>query len=192
MKKFKKIETEIEGLYVIEPMVFEDERGFFFETYNKKDFIEMRISDEFVQDNYSESKRGVLRGLHFQTQSSQGKLIRIVKGSVFDVAVDLRKDSKTFGKYFTIELSAENKKIIFIPREFAHGFLTLEDNTQILYKCDNYYNPEYENGIIWNDKDLNINWNLKKYNIEKEDIILSPKDKELQTWGNFIKNFNKD
>ncbi|MCI7223513.1 dTDP-4-dehydrorhamnose 3,5-epimerase [Fusobacterium sp.] len=181
MRKFKKIETEIEGLYIIEPTVFGDERGFFVESYNKNDFTELGISDEFVQDNHSKSKKGVLRGLHFQTKFSQGKLVRVIKGSVYDVAVDLRKDSKTFGKHFGLELSAENKRIFFIPKDFAHGFLTLEDNTEFTYKCTDFYHPEYDSGIMWNDKDINIDWNFEKYNLKEKDIVLSEKDKKHQS-----------
>lgn len=181
MRKFKKIETEIEGLYIIEPTVFGDERGFFVESYNKNDFIELGISDEFVQDNHSKSKKGVLRGLHFQTKFSQGKLVRVIKGSVYDVAVDLRKDSKTFGKHFGLELSAENKRMFFIPKDFAHGFLTLEDDTEFTYKCTDFYHPEYDSGIMWNDKDINIDWNFEKYNLKEKDIVLSEKDKKHQS-----------
>lgn len=181
MRKFKKIETEIEGLYIIELTVFGDERGFFVESYNKNDFIELGISDEFVQDNHSKSKKGVLRGLHFQTKFSQGKLVRVIKGSVYDVAVDLRKDSKTFGKHFGLELSAENKRMFFIPKDFAHGFLTLEDDTEFTYKCTDFYHPEYDSGIMWNDKDINIDWNFEKYNLKEKDIVLSEKDKKHQS-----------
>ncbi|MDD7409792.1 dTDP-4-dehydrorhamnose 3,5-epimerase [Fusobacterium gastrosuis] len=181
MGKFKKIETGIEGLYIIEPTVFGDERGFFVESYNKNDFTELGISDEFVQDNHSKSKKGVLRGLHFQTKFSQGKLVRVIKGSVYDVAVDLRKDSKTFGKYFGLELSAENKRIFFIPKDFAHGFLTLENDTEFTYKCTDFYHPEYDSGIMWNDKDINIDWNFEKYNLKEKDIVLSEKDKKHQS-----------
>ncbi|MDY5795748.1 MAG: dTDP-4-dehydrorhamnose 3,5-epimerase [Fusobacterium gastrosuis] len=181
MGKFKKIETGIEGLYIIEPTVFGDERGFFVESYNKNDFTELGISDEFVQDNHSKSKKGVLRGLHFQTKFSQGKLVRVIKGSVYDVAVDLRKDSKTFGKHFGLELSAENKRMFFIPKDFAHGFLTLEDDTEFTYKCTDFYHPEYDSGIMWNDKDINIDWNFEKYNLKEKDIVLSEKDKKHQS-----------
>lgn len=181
MGKFKKIETGIEGLYIIEPTVFGDERGFFVESYNKNDFTELGISDEFVQDNHSKSKKGVLRGLHFQTKFSQGKLVRVIKGSVYDVAVDLRKDSKTFGKHFGLELSAENKRMFFIPKNFAHGFLTLQDDTEFTYKCTDFYHPEYDSGIIWNDKDINIDWNFEKYNLKEKDIVLSEKDKKHQS-----------
>lgn len=181
MGKFKKIETGIEGLYIIEPTVFGDERGFFIESYNKNDFIELGIADEFVQDNHSKSKKGVLRGLHFQTKFSQGKLVRVIKGAVYDVAVDLRKNSKTFGKWFGVELSAENKKMFFIPEDFAHGFLTLEDETEFMYKCTDFYHPEYDSGVMWNDKDINIDWQLDKYSLNEENIILSDKDKKHQS-----------
>lgn len=186
MSKFKKIETGIDGLYIIEPTVFGDNRGFFLESYNKKEFEEIGITNEFVQDNHSKSKKGVLRGLHFQTRHSQGKLVRVIKGSVFDVAVDLRKGSKTFGKWFGVELSAENKKIFFIPENFAHGFLTLEDETEFMYKCTDLYHPEYDSGIMWNDKDINIEWNFKKYNLKEEDLILSEKDTKHQSFKEYV------
>ena len=156
MSKFKKIETGIEGLYIIEPTVFGDNRGFFLESYNKKEFEEIGITNEFVQDNHSKSKKGVLRGLHFQTKHSQGKLVRVIKGSVFDVAVDLRKGSKTFGKWFGVELSAENKKMFFIPENFAHGFLTLEDETEFMYKCTDLYHSTLFLNHILDDKSLYI------------------------------------
>ena len=189
MDKLKKIETGIEGLYILEPTVFGDERGFFLETYNKKEFEEIGIFEEFVQDNHSKSKKGVLRGLHFQTKHSQGKLVRVIKGSVYDVAVDIRKGSPTYGKWYGIELSAENKKMFFIPKGFAHGFLTLEDETEFQYKCTDIYTPEYEDGIIWNDKDIDINWNFEKYGLKKEDIVLSEKDKKYQTFKEYIKKY---
>ena len=177
--KFKKIETGIKDLFIIEPQIFEDSRGFFLESYNYNDFKELGIENLFVQDNHSKSLKGVLRGLHFQKgEYSQAKLVRVLKGSVLDVAVDLRENSETFGKYFIVKLSEENKKMFFIPREFAHGFLTLEDNTEFFYKCDNFYNPKSEAGIIWNDSDLDINWNLKKYNIDESELIISEKDKK--------------
>ena len=188
MSKFKKIETGIEGLYIIEPTIFGDDRGFFLESYNKKEFKEIGITDEFVQDNHSKSKKGVLRGLHFQTKHSQGKLVRVIRGSVFDVAVDLRKGSKTFGKWFGVELSAENKKMFFIPENFAHGFLTLEEETEFVYKCTDFYYPEYDSGIIWNDKSIGINWDLGKYNLKEKDLILSKKDKEHQLFKKYVKD----
>ncbi len=188
MSKFKKIETGIEGLYIIEPTVFGDSRGFFLETYSKKDFSEIGIDVEFVQDNHSKSKKNVLRGLHFQKEFAQGKLVRVVRGKVLDVGVDLRRDSKTFGKSFVVELSEENKKMFFIPAGFAHGFLTLEDDTEFMYKCTELYHPEVDSGIIWNDKDLNIKWELEKYGIKESDLTLSEKDKKQQTFQEYIKS----
>ena len=177
--KFKKIETGIKDLFVVEPQIFEDSRGFFLESYNYNDFKEIGIENIFVQDNHSKSLKGVLRGLHFQKgEYSQAKLVRVLKGAVLDIAVDLRKNSETFGRYFSIELSEKNKKMFFIPRNFAHGFLTLEDNTEFFYKCDNFYNPQSEAGIIWNDSDLNIEWNFEKYNINESKLIISEKDKK--------------
>ena len=189
MSKFKKIETGIEGLYILEPTVFGDERGFFLETYNKKEFEKIGIFEEFVQDNHSKSKKGVLRGLHFQTKHSQGKLVRVIRGSVYDVAVDIRKDSLTYGKWYGIELSAENKKMFFIPKGFAHGFLTLEDETEFQYKCTDLYAPQYDSGIIWNDKDININWNFEKYGLKEEDIVLSEKDKKHQSFKEYTEKY---
>ena len=191
MSKFKKIETGIEGLYILEPTVFGDKRGFFLETYNKKEFEEIGIFDEFVQDNHSKSKKGVLRGLHFQTRHSQGKLVRVIKGSVYDVAIDIRKDSITYGKWYGIELSAKNKKMFFISKGFAHGFLTLEDGTEFQYKCTDLYHPEYDSGIMWNDKEININWNFEKYGLKEEDIVLSEKDKRHQSFKEYSKSIKE-
>ena len=166
-------------LFILEPQIFKDSRGYFFESYNYNSFKEIGIENIFVQDNHSKSLKGVLRGLHLQSgESSQAKLISILKGSILDIVVDLRKDSKTFGKYFSIELNEKNKKMLFIPKDFAHGFLTLEDNTEIFYKCDNFYKPTSEVGIIWNDIDLNIEWNLEKYGIVEEELVISEKDKK--------------
>lgn len=186
MERFKKIATEIEGVYIIEPTIFGDNRGFFLESYNKRDFQSIGIDDNFVQDNHSKSRKGVLRGLHFQTKYSQGKLIRVIKGGILDIAVDLRKNSKTFGKTVKVELTEENKRMLYIPKEFAHGFLTITEETECLYKCNDYYYPEYESGIIWNDKDLNIDWEFEKYNLKVEDIILSEKDKKHQYFREFV------
>jgi len=185
MGKFKKRQTKIEGLYIVEPTVFGDDRGFFMETWNKKDFLEIGLDLEFVQDNHSKSKKGVLRGLHFQRKNSQGKLVRCIKGKVYDVAVDLRSNSKTFGKYYGIELTEENKLMFYIPEGFAHGYLALTEEVEFLYKATNYYSPEYESGIIWNDEDINVEWPLKKYGIKEEDLILSEKDKKLQTFKQY-------
>ncbi len=173
MKKFKLIKTHIEGLYIIEPYVFKDNRGYFMETYNEKDFKEAGLSMNFVQDNQSKSKKGVIRGLHFQKTFPQGKLVRVIKGEIFDVAVDIRKDSKTFAKWFGINLSEENKKQIYIPKGFAHGFLVLSDEAEVIYRCTEFYHPEDEGGILWNDSDIGINWPLDRV----EEVILSEKDK---------------
>ena len=186
MSKFKKIETGIEGLVIIEPTVFGDDRGFFMESYSKKDFEEIGLNMEFVQDNHSKSKKGVLRGLHFQTKHTQGKLVRVIAGSVLDVAVDLRFGSKTFGQHFIVELTEQNKKMFYVPEGFAHGFLTLEDDTEFQYKCTDYYAPEFDSGVLWNDKDININWNFEKYGLKEEEILLSEKDKVQQTLKEFI------
>ena len=164
--------TSIEGVYVITPKVYGDKRGYFFESYNKKDFLNAGINIDFVQDNESKSHRGVLRGLHFQKKYPQSKLVRVVKGEVFDVAVDLRKDSKTFGKYESVILSEENQKQFLIPKGFAHGFLVLSDEAKFVYKCDDFYHPEDEGGIIYNDPDININWPFL------DNIELSEKDKK--------------
>lgn len=188
MSKFKRVETGIKDLIVIEPTVFGDNRGFFMESYSKKDFSEIGIDVEFVQDNHSKSKKGVLRGLHFQTQHVQGKLVRVTAGAVLDVAVDLRKNSPTFGKYYLVELTADNKKMFYIPPGFAHGFLTLEDNTEFQYKCTDYYAPEFDSGVVWNDSDIGIDWNFEKYGLSAEAILLSDKDKKQQTLKEFVES----
>lgn len=158
MGKFKRIDTEIEGVYIIEPTVFGDNRGYFMETYSKEDFKEIGIDYEFVQDNQSKSKKGVLRGLHFQKENTQGKLVRVIKGRVFDVAVDLRRDSQTYGKWFGVELTEENKKMFFIPPYFAHGFLVLSDEAEFTYKCTDIYNHQAESGLKFNDPEIGIEW----------------------------------
>jgi len=170
-------ETNLEGCYIITPTVFGDLRGNFFETFNQKEFeSETGIKMTFVQDNQSISQRGVLRGLHFQKGAyAQAKLVRVVKGKVLDVVVDLREKSKTYGAHFSTILSEENNKQVFVPRGFAHGFAVLEDDTIFSYKCDNYYHKASESGIIYNDPTLNIDWIL-----EENEIMLSDKDKELQ------------
>lgn len=188
MSKFKRVETGIKDLIIIEPTVFGDNRGFFMESYSKKDFFEIGMDIEFVQDNHSKSKKGVLRGLHFQTQHVQGKLVRVTAGSVLDVAVDLRKDSPTFGKHYLVELTADNKKMFYIPPGFAHGFLTLEDNTEFQYKCTDYYAPEFDSGVLWNDSDIGIEWNFEKYELSADEILLSDKDKKQQTLQEFVKS----
>lgn len=169
----KATETKLKGCFIIEPTIFEDERGYFFESYNQRDFCEA-IGREvhFVQDNQSFSKKGVLRGLHFQRgEHAQAKLVSVLQGRIQDVVVDLRKDSPTFGQHLSIELSDENKKQVFIPRGFAHGFLTLSDKAEVFYKCDNYYNRQAEGGISYDEPGLNITWQLKG-----EHLQLSEKD----------------
>lgn len=152
-------ETSIKGLLIIKPRVFTDERGYFFESYNMKSFKDLGIDDPFLQDNQSLSQKGVLRGLHFQNPPfAQGKLVRVINGSVIDVAVDIRKNSPTYGKHEKIFLSGKNKTMFWIPPGFAHGFITLEDNTLFSYKCTALYNKSSEGSIIWNDENLNIDW----------------------------------
>ena len=169
-------ETNLKGCYILEPKIFEDNRGLFFESYNKRDLDkQLGKSINFVQDNHSISTKGVLRGLHYQQgEFAQTKLVRVVMGAVLDVVVDLRKDSATFGDHFKIKLSANNKKMIFIPKGMAHGFLSLTDYTVFVYKCDNYYNKNAERGIIYNDKDLGLDWEYPT-----DEIILSEKDQHL-------------
>lgn len=178
MGKFKVVEdcNGIRGLKVIEPAVFGDNRGYFMETYNKKDFDELGISCDFVQDNQSASVKGVLRGLHFQKQFPQDKLVRVVSGEVYDVAVDMRTDSDTYGKWYGVILSAENKKQFFVPKNFAHGFLVLSDYAEFCYKVTDFYHPEDEGGIAWDDPELAVKWPLPD-NMSRDDLILSDKDK---------------
>ena len=173
------IKTSIEGLLIIKPDVFKDDRGYFFETYNKERFAKAGLTMDFVQDNESKSAKGVLRGLHFQKPPyAQGKLVRVTKGAVMDVAVDLRKDSPTYGKWESVVLTEENKLQFWIPEGFAHGFVTLEDDTIFAYKCTNVYNKESEGSLLWNDPDINIEWNIKN-------PILSEKDKVSPLFKNF-------
>ena len=186
MIEIKKIETGIKDLLIIEPRIFKDSRGFFMESYNYNTFKELGIDNVFVQDNISKSSKGVLRGLHFQKDEyAQAKLVYVLRGAVLDITVDLRETSETFGKYVAVELNDKNKRMLLIPRGFAHGFLTLEDDTEFIYKCDNFYNPKSEVGIIWNDTDLNIDWNLDKYNIKEEELIISKKDKKNITFKEY-------
>jgi len=182
MGKIKVTTCEIEGLCVIEPTVFKDERGYFVETYNQNDFHEAGLKMNFVQDNQSMSVQGVLRGLHFQKQFPQGKLVRAVRGSVFDVAVDLRSGSKTYGKWFGVELTAENKKQFYIPEGFAHGFLVLSDEAEFAYKCTDFYHPGDEGGLAWNDPEIGIDWSLQ----DGVQLIISEKD---QKWSGLKDTF---
>jgi len=163
--------TFIKDLKVIFPDVFKDKRGFFFESWNIKKYSQFGITENFVQDNHSKSSKGILRGLHLQTKNSQAKLVRVVNGAVLDVVVDLRKTSKTFGNYFSIKLSSEENNQLFIPQGFAHGFLTLTEEVDFLYKTSDYYYPEYEETLIWNDKEINIDWGLNNLH-----PIISDKD----------------
>lgn len=176
--------TSLRGVWLIQPQVFKDNRGFFLESFSKKKFEAAGIDPQFVQDNHSMSiEKEVLRGLHFQKPPhAQAKLVRVIKGSVFDVVVDLRKSSETFGKWESFELSADNFQMLFIPRGFAHGFCTLEKNTEFLYKTDNFYDHESEQGIIWNDQTLDIKWPIDM-------PILSDKDKLLPTFADLNSPF---
>lgn len=175
------IKTSIEGLLIIKPDVFKDERGYFFESYNKERFLKHGLDMTFVQDNESKSGKGVLRGLHFQKPPyAQGKLVRVVKGSVLDVAVDIRKGSPTYGKWEATVLSEENKEMFWIPEGFAHGFVTLEENTVFTYKCTNVYNKESEGSLRWNDPDIKIDWNIDNPILSEKDKI-SPLFKEFET-----------
>ena len=173
MGQFKFTDTKIEGMFIVEPAVFEDNRGYFMETYNYNDFKEAGYDLTFVQDNQSKSSKGVLRGLHLQLNYPQGKLVRVIKGEVFDVGVDLRKDSPTYGEWVGVVLSAENNKQLFVPEGFAHGFLVLSDEAEFVYKCTEFYHGEDEGGIIWNDPDIGIEWPLD----DIDEVVLSDKDK---------------
>lgn len=176
MASIKVTPTQIEGLVVIEPHVFGDDRGYFMETYNQQVFAEAGLTMTFVQDNQSKSKKGVLRGLHLQTRFSQGKLVRVISGEVYDVGVDLRKGSPTYGQYAGVRLSGENKKMFYVPEGFAHGFLVLSEEAVFTYKCTNLYRPEYDAGIIYNDPGIGIDWPL-----DGLEPLLSEKDKKLPT-----------
>ena len=173
MGKFEFIKNEIEGLVVIKPTVFGDDRGFFMETFHKEEFAAAGITREFVQDNHSKSSKGVLRGLHFQTENTQGKLVRVIKGEVFDVAVDCRPQSATFGKWYGVTLSEENKVQFYVPEGFAHGFMVISDEAEFVYKCTDLYNPKAEGGIPYNDETIGIQWP----EIDCE-VKLSEKDKK--------------
>ena len=166
------IKTPLEGLLVIKPKIFGDDRGYFFESWSKQSFAKVGLDLDFVQDNQSLSSKRVLRGLHFQNPPyAQGKLVRVIKGAVLDVSVDIRKDSPTYGQYFSVELSEENKTFFWIPPGFAHGFVTLEDSTIFTYKCTEVYNKESEGALLWNDKDLNINWEVNDPLVSEKDLV---------------------
>ena len=183
MGKIKVTPCDIKGLYVIEPTVFKDERGYFMETYNQNDFHEAGLDMVFVQDNQSMSVKGVLRGLHYQKQYPQGKLVRAVRGTVFDVAVDLRTGSETYGKWFGVVLSAENKKQFYIPEGFAHGFLVLSDEAEFAYKCTDFYHPDDEGGIAYNTPDIGVEWPIP----EGMELTLSEKDTKWGTLEQYVK-----
>ncbi len=174
MGKFQFEETKIKGVYVITPTVFGDARGYFMETYQAEEFAAAGLDFTFVQDNQSSSSKGVLRGLHYQTEHAQGKLVRVLSGEVFDVAVDLRPDSETFGQWTGVRLSAENKKQFYVPAGFAHGFVVLSGHAEFAYKCTDYYAPQYEAGLMWNDPDIGIEWPIDA----DTEIKLSEKDKK--------------
>ncbi len=174
MGQFKFTDTDIDGMFLVEPAVFPDNRGYFMETYNEADFKAAGYDLTFVQDNQSKSSKGVLRGLHFQIKYPQGKLVRVIKGEVFDVGVDLRKDSETYGKWFGAVLSDENRKQLFIPKGFAHGFLVLSDEAEFVYKCTEFYHGEDEGGIRWDDESIAIDWPTEGI----DNIILSEKDEK--------------
>lgn len=186
MGKIKVIPTTIKDLYIIEPQVFGDVRGYFIESYSEADFAEAGLTMKFVQDNESRSKKGVLRGLHFQTQHTQGKLVRVVEGKVYDVAVDLREGSPTFGKWEGVLLTAENKRQFYVPEGFAHGFLVLSEYAIFQYKCTDYYAPEYDGGIRWNDPDIGVEWPLEGI----EEILLSEKDQKQPRFAEFLAKEN--
>ena len=175
------IKTNIEGVIIVEPRIFQDGRGYFFESFSQREFEEKVCKTTFVQDNESKSSYGVVRGLHFQKPPfAQSKLVRVIKGAVLDVAVDIRKDSPTFGQYVSVELTGENHRQFFIPRGFAHGFSVLSEEVIFQYKCDNFYSPQSEGAIAWNDSDLNIDWR-----IPVEEVVLSEKDSKhpkLKDW----------
>lgn len=184
MGSFNFTETGINGLYIIEPQVFGDARGYFMETYNARAFAEAGLDMTFVQDNESRSRKGVLRGLHFQIRRPQGKLVRVTDGEVLDVAVDLRKDSETFGKWYSVVLSSENKKQFYIPEGFAHGFYVLSESAVFAYKCTNFYDPSDEGGLLWNDSDIGIDWG------DVSNVLLSDKDQQNPTLSEYLKAIN--
>lgn len=177
--------TNIEGLLIIEPRIFPDDRGYFYESYNKKKFADIGITADFVQDNQSFSQKGALRGLHAQAYPfAQGKLVRVLKGSVLDIVVDIRKNSPTYGQHVTIELTGDNHKQFWVPPGFLHGFVTLEDETIFTYKVTNFYDKASEIGVIWNDPSLGIGWG-----IADSDVMLSPKDEVLPAFADFVSPF---
>lgn len=188
MAKIIVTDTPIEGVKVIEPKVFVDERGYFIETFNKNELIENGINVEFVQDNQSKSVKNTLRGLHFQIKYPQDKLVRVLNGELFDVVVDIRKNSKSFGKWFGIFLSEENHKQLFIPKGLAHGFFVTSESAVFSYKCSEFYHPEDEGGIIWNDSSISIDWPIDDENM----VIISEKDKKWNTFRELLEKTEKE
>jgi len=174
MGKITVLQTGIKGVIQVEPQLFPDSRGFFVESYNKRDFSAAGISDEFVQDNHSKSQRGVLRGLHFQYPHPQAKLVRVLRGAIYDVVVDIRSGSPTYGSHVSVTLDGHSPRMLYVPVGFAHGFLVLEDDTEVMYKVTDLYHPEGDAGILWNDPALNISWPCKQNEIQSP--ILSEKD----------------
>lgn len=188
MGQFQLTKTGIEGLVVVEPKVFGDNRGYFMETYNYNDFKAAGLDMVFVQDNQSKSKKGVLRGLHFQKKNPQGKLVRVVSGEVYDVAVDLRRGSDTYGKWYGVLLSAENKKQFYVPEGFAHGFVVMSETAEFVYKCTRFYDPSDEGGLMWNDPEFGIDWPVP----ENAELLLSEKDQHHQPLKDFESPFTME
>ena len=188
MGQFQFTKTGIEGLVVVEPKVFGDNRGYFMETYNYNDFKAAGLDMVFVQDNQSKSKKGVLRGLHFQKKNPQGKLVRVVSGEVYDVAVDLRRGSDTYGKWYGVLLSAENKKQFYVPEGFAHGFVVMSETAEFVYKCTRFYVPSDEGGLMWNDPEIGIDWPVP----ENAELLLSEKDQHHQPLKDFESPFTME
>ena len=188
MGQFQFTKTGIEGLVVVEPKVFGDNRGYFMETYNYNDFKAAGLDMVFVQDNQSKSKKGVLRGLHFQKKNPQGKLVRVVSGEVYDVAVDLRKGSDTYGKWYGVLLSAGNKKQFYVPEGFAHGFVVMSETAEFVYKCTRFYDPSDEGGLMWNDPEIGIDWPVP----ENAELLLSEKDQHHQPLKDFESPFTME
>ena len=188
MGQFQFTKTGIEGLVVVEPKVLGDNRGYFMETYNYNDFKAAGLDMVFVQDNQSKSKKGVLRGLHFQKKNPQGKLVRVVSGEVYDVAVDLRRGSDTYGKWYGVLLSAENKKQFYVPEGFAHGFVVMSETAEFVYKCTRFYDPSDEGGLMWNDPEIGIDWPVP----ENAELLLSEKDQHHQPLKDFESPFTME
>ena len=188
MGQFQFTKTGIEGLVVVEPKVFGDNRGYFMETYNYNDFKAAGLDMVFVQDNQSKSKKGVLRGLHFQKKNPQGKLVRVVSGEVYDVAVDLRRGSDTYGKWYGVLLSAENKKQFYVPEGFAQGFVVMSETAEFVYKCTRFYDPSDEGGLMWNDPEIGIDWPVP----ENAELLLSEKDQHHQPLKDFESPFTME